>query len=105
MAMRGRSMWMRFLEHGKADPICPLVRKPAFAKTGDMELSDQRQQGTVRETLTMTALTSRLAWAASFALAASFGAAQAQQTSITVGLQLEPPHLDPTTPRGARLRW
>ena len=54
-----------------------------------MELSDQRQQGTVRETLTMTALTSRLAWAASFALAASFGAAQAQQTSITVGLQLQ----------------
>ena len=45
----------------------------------------------------MTAMTSRLAWAASFALAASFGAAQAQQTDITVGLQLEPPHLDPTS--------
>lgn len=45
----------------------------------------------------MTALTNRLAWAASFALAAGFGTAQAQQTDITVGLQLEPPHLDPTS--------
>ena len=45
----------------------------------------------------MTSMTSRLAWAAAFALTASFGTAQAQQTDITVGLQLEPPHLDPTS--------
>ena len=45
----------------------------------------------------MTALTSRFAWATALALTASFGAAQAQQTDITVGLQLEPPHLDPTS--------
>ena len=45
----------------------------------------------------MTARPARLVWAASFAVAASFGAAQAQQNSITVGLQLEPPHLDPTS--------
>jgi len=45
----------------------------------------------------MTASPARLVWAASLAIAASFGAAHAQQNSITVGLQLEPPHLDPTS--------
>lgn len=45
----------------------------------------------------MTAMTSRYAWAATFAFVASVGAAHAQQTDITVGLQLEPPHLDPTS--------
>jgi peptide/nickel transport system substrate-binding protein len=43
----------------------------------------------------MTAMTRRLATAAALALSAGF--AQAQQTDITVGLQLEPPHLDPTS--------
>jgi len=31
------------------------------------------------------------------ALAATVGVAQAQQTDITIGQQLEPPHLDPTS--------
>jgi len=35
--------------------------------------------------------------ASAVALAAGLGAAQAQQTDITVGMQLEPPHLDPTS--------
>ncbi|MEO9778883.1 MAG: ABC transporter substrate-binding protein [Sedimentitalea sp.] len=39
---------------------------------------------------------SRLAFASAMALAASLGAAQAQ-TNLTVALQLEPPHLDPTS--------
>ena len=45
----------------------------------------------------MITMTSRLALAASLAFAAGLGAAQAQQTDVTVGLQLEPPHLDPTS--------
>ena len=43
----------------------------------------------------MTAMTSRFAWAAALALSATL--AHGQQTDITVGLQLEPPHLDPTS--------
>ncbi len=43
----------------------------------------------------MKRLTS-LAMAAALALAAGSGAAQAQQNDITVAMQLEPPHLDPT---------
>lgn len=43
----------------------------------------------------MTRFTS-IAMASALALAAGLGAAQAQ-TSLTVGLQLEPPHLDPTS--------
>lgn len=37
------------------------------------------------------------AWASIFALAAGLGAAQAAATDVTIGLQLEPPHLDPTS--------
>jgi len=47
--------------------------------------------------MTMTARPARLVWAAALAVAAGVGAAHAQQTDITVGLQLEPPHLDPTS--------
>lgn len=43
----------------------------------------------------MKRLTS-LAMAAALALAVGSGAAQAQQNDITVAMQLEPPHLDPT---------
>ena len=42
----------------------------------------------------MTALTRKLIGASALALIA--GAAQAQQTDITVAIQLEPPNLDPT---------
>ena len=45
----------------------------------------------------MIRFTTRFALAASVALAAGLGAAQAQQTDITVAMQLEPPHLDPTS--------
>jgi peptide/nickel transport system substrate-binding protein len=45
----------------------------------------------------MTRFTTRLAFASVLALAAGLGAAQAQQTDITVAMQLEPPHLDPTS--------
>ncbi len=44
----------------------------------------------------MTIHTSRLAMASAVALLAGLGAAQAQD-SITVAMQLEPPHLDPTS--------
>ena len=45
----------------------------------------------------MIRFTTRLALAASVAFVAGLGAAQAQQTDITVAMQLEPPHLDPTS--------
>ena len=45
----------------------------------------------------MIRFTTKFALAASVALAASLTAAAAQQTDITVAMQLEPPHLDPTS--------
>ncbi|MEP2530166.1 ABC transporter substrate-binding protein [Shimia sp.] len=39
----------------------------------------------------------KLAMASMFALAAGLGAAQAAQDDITIAIQLEPPHLDPTS--------
>ena len=45
----------------------------------------------------MTFFTSRLASASAAALIAGTLAAQAAQTDITVAMQLEPPHLDPTS--------
>ncbi len=41
--------------------------------------------------------TRKLAMASVFALMAGIGAAQAAQDDITVAMQLEPPHLDPTS--------
>ncbi|TNF64031.1 MAG: ABC transporter substrate-binding protein [Rhodobacteraceae bacterium] len=45
----------------------------------------------------MIRFSKRLALAATVAAVTGFGAAQAQQTDITVAMQLEPPHLDPTS--------
>ncbi|SEO33637.1 peptide/nickel transport system substrate-binding protein [Salinihabitans flavidus] len=45
----------------------------------------------------MTVIPRKLAFASALALAAGIGSAQAAQTDITVALQLEPPHLDPTS--------
>ena len=45
----------------------------------------------------MRYLTGRLAMASLVALTAGLGAAQAAQDDITVAMQLEPPHLDPTS--------
>ncbi len=45
----------------------------------------------------MTFQGTKLAFASALALCAGLGVAQAQQTDITVALQLEPPHLDPTS--------
>ena len=45
----------------------------------------------------MTMFNKRLAMASAMALFAGLGAAQAGSTDITVAMQLEPPHLDPTS--------